>query len=185
MQLSPKRVQAKPSPASPNVAPVTAPPLFARHPGCHPPAASRKGPQEECYSSNVERPGSVIFPRRDSRCAPPCGRFREARKGILGSMWRLSRLTRPAHSCSLGSRAVGPNPQSPAEAWPLCLGSGLSSEPISQDENKEPQQPLYPNLRLSPTRRFITFLKTPLSAQEAEVCQGCPHPCPKSFFSDN
>lgn len=49
----------------------------------------------------------------------------------------------------------GPNPQSSDEAWPLCLGSGLSSKPTGPEANKKPR-PSRPSLRRYPTRRFVT-----------------------------
>lgn len=52
----------------------------------------------------------LLFPLRDSRCAPPCGRFRGAGEGRLGSMWRLlsPNSSRPLLLSRVESR--GPEP---------------------------------------------------------------------------
>lgn len=147
----------------------------------HRPAASRKGHERNVAREMRRIPGRLFDPEYSGYAPPSCRRLREARRGRLGGVWRL---LSPASSLPLSLSRVasqGPEPQSPGEAWPLCLGSGISSEPTSREGNKEPRPPR-PSLRLSPTRRFTTFLKTPLSAWEAQVSTGGAHTPAQSPF---
>lgn len=179
LQLSPKRVQAKPSPASPTAAPVTAPPPFPWHPGERPPAS---GIQERATGGMLPltcAASQVCYSPRGTRGARlPAGGVGGPRKGARAACGASSRLPRPAHSCSLGSRAVGPHPESPAEARPLCLGSGLSLEPISPEENKEPR-PRRPNLLLSPHAPVHHLPKDAFVCSGSRGLPGMPTPWPK------
>ncbi|XP_057397492.1 proline-rich protein 2-like [Balaenoptera acutorostrata] len=134
-------------------------------------AQPQKGARESPHPQLARPPRPCLRPpptppRRPGQ-RPPAGGVRE----------RPREERRPGNEEHPRVASQEPEPQSPGEARPLCLGSGISSEPTSREGNKEPRPPR-PSLRLSRTRRFTTFLKTPLSAWEAQVYRGCPHPRP-------
>lgn len=157
-QLSPKRGRANPAGLAQPRRPYLPGSSSAQRPARCPAA---RGVQEratgrmlpgKCGASQVGH-----FPERDTGCAPPSWRrFREAGRGLQDSRDASCRLTGPPTPAP--QRAEGPNPQSSGEAWRLCLGSRLCSEPTGPEGNKEPRPPRPasaspPRAALSPSRR--------------------------------